>query len=108
MRELLSALLLTVLIEGLFVLLTRRSGKWLKFSLLGNVLTNPALNLAAMLIRSYAGPGVYAAGIAVLELLAAYTEEEIYYYGCGEGRKKSVITSLLANLLSFCTGLLLF
>ncbi len=103
-------LLLTVLIEGVLVLVFVRKAKTVYHSVLVNMLTNPLLNLLLIFWASFvalpANPYYYIA-TAVLEI-SALAAEWILYYKMGDfGIKKAFFASLSLNAASYSFGLLL-
>ncbi len=103
-------LLLTVLIEGLLVLVFAKRRSTVFHSVLVNMLTNPLVNLCLMIFVSAAIiPMVpyYAIFVAFLEL-AAFITEAILYNKMGDfSIKKAFLASFLLNAVSFSFGFLL-
>lgn len=99
------SLALTLSFELGFALMCRRRGRALLLIALANVLTNPAVVLAALLWRSYALPA-YPAAVAALELCAVLAEGFIYKKS-REGFLRPYRFSLAANAVSFGLGVLL-
>ncbi len=103
-------LLLTVLIEGLLMLVFTRKRETVYHSVLVNMLTNPIVNLFLIFWGSFvllpAEPYYYAA-TAVLEI-AAVLSEWILYHKMGDfGIKKAFFASFSLNAASFSFGLLI-
>lgn len=100
-------LVLTVLIEGAAVGVIFRRWKEVYYSLLCNLLTNPALNLLIILLVSgFKLP--YWPVVAVLEITAVVVEAVVYLLLCdGLTRLKAALLSLGLNGLSFAVGTLL-
>jgi len=113
MREfpfnLIFALIATILIEGVVVLLLKRSLKWLYFSALCNMLTNPLLNLAllAILLLTKGAPAVYYVCVGIGECIVVASEYALYRAMTGEKPKTCLTVSLAANAVSFLSGFLL-
>lgn len=107
-RQLLPALLLTVFLEGLTVLALVRDRKWLPPSVLGNVCTNPLLNLLVTyaVSRGAAGAG-YVLLVLFLEAAAVLYEAYIYYSLTDAEKREAILVSLAANAVSFLTGLII-
>ena len=99
-------LLVTVLVEGIAILVIFRNWKFVYYSFLSNLLTNPALNLIMIVIGGFLGPEYYYVLLIILELLVVLIEACIYKALCDFSFTKSLLVSLLANVLSFCTGLI--
>lgn len=101
---LLKALIVTAVIEGLIIFLRYRRGDYLLYSLLCNLLTNPALNVAAALLLPFlegvAGWAVYPA-VAALEAAVVLAEALVYRYLCGFKLKSALFLSFMLNLSSF-------
>lgn len=107
---LLRNLLLTVLIEGVLVLVFVKRRETLYHSVLVNMLTNPLVNLLLIFWANFAPfpevPGFYIA-TAFLEI-AAVTTEWILYCKMGDfGIKKAFFASFLLNAASYSFGLLI-
>ncbi len=102
-----ASLMLTELLElGISVLAGIRDRKRLRIIALANLLTNPVVVMASVLIPRYCRADIpYAALVAALELWAFVTEALIY-------RKRAVtrhpfLFSAALNLVSFTAGFLL-
>ena len=103
-------LLLTVLIEGLLVLVFVKKRETVYHSVLVNMLTNPLVNLALILWASFVPvPAVpyYYIATAFLEIAAVITEWLLYYKMGDFGIKKAFLASLLLNAASYSFGLLI-
>ena len=105
--ELLRALLLTVIIEGAAILIIFRRKKYVYYSLLCNLLTNPAMNLVLAASLGLFGEGAYYPALAVAELAVVFVEAAVYNYIIGFGIKKSIMLSAFLNALSLSAGLLM-
>ena len=104
---LLRSLLLTAAVEGTAALMIFRRKKYLYYSVLCNLLTNPAMNLLLAVTVRQLGAAAFSPALVVAELAVVYVEAAVYTYICGFGMKKSVMLSAFLNALSFITGLLL-
>ena len=104
-------LLLTVLIEGLLVLIFARKRETVYHSVLVNMLTNPLVNLFLMLWASLAvlpmDPSYYIL-TGILEVAAFVTEAFLYYRMGDFGIKKAFFASFLLNAASYSSGLLIY
>ena len=103
-------LLLTVLIEGILVLVFVRKSETLYHSVLVNMLTNPIVNLALIFWGSFVPlPEVpyYYVATAFLEAAAVITEWILYYKMGDFGLKKAFFASLFLNAASFSFGFLI-
>ncbi len=105
--RLLWALLLTVLIEGALTVLITRDRRKLRHNFLCNVITNPILNITAMLLHVLAGlPGYYLC-LFIGEPLVVLAEWRLYILFGEKSSKKAFLLSLLTNALSLLAGLLI-
>lgn len=96
--QLLSALALTILLEGAFLLPAARSRDWLTVSVAGNLITNPLVNVLWSLL------GGTVPLLLVLELAAVVTEALLYQYVLRASARKAFGLSACANLISFLLG----
>ena len=107
---LLRNLLLTVLIEGVLVLVFVKKRETLYHSVLVNMLTNPLVNLILIFWANFAPfpevPGFYIA-TAFLEIAAVATEWILYCKMGDFGIKKAFFASFLLNAASYSFGLLI-
>jgi hypothetical protein len=104
---LLVCLALTVVSESLVVLLLFRNGRFVYYSLLANLLTNPALNLLRLLSLGFFGRAWDVPVLAALELAAVLAEAAVYRRLCDFTALKALAVSLLLNAASFALGLAL-
>lgn len=105
---LLAALLATVVVEGLAIFVYRRSWRLVGYVTLGNLLTNPPLNLTLWLLAAFLGRGaLYFAAAAALEAAAVFIEAALLRTLCGWPARRALLCSLALNALSFGAGLLL-
>ena len=104
----LSNLFITVLAEGAVMALLFRKWQFVYYSVLGNVLTNPALNLFLFLAVRWIGVHHYYTLLIPLEIAAILIECYIYQALCRFTIKKALGLSLLANAISFGIGWILF
>ncbi len=99
------ALLLTIVIEAAVALIFTRKRRYVLYSYLCNVLTNPALNLILYGVRCVTGDAAYWA-VALLEIAVLFAECAIYRRL--DARRRSVrwyfLLSLVTNAASFGTG----
>ena len=103
-------LLLTVLVEGVLVLVFIKRRKTFYHSVLVNMATNPLVNLLLILWASFVTlPTVpyYYFATAFLEVAAIITEWILYYKMGDFGIKKALLASLMLNAASFSFGLLI-
>jgi hypothetical protein len=105
--EMVKNFVLTVLIEGLLILVLFRRRDYVYFSFLCNLLTNPALNIFVFAFGGFFGIHYYYVYVIALEIIVVVVEAYVYNYLCGFGYKKAGLLSLLLNGVSFGVGLLL-
>jgi hypothetical protein len=108
--SLLTALILTILIEEtvIFLLGYRNKNIFLVVALV-NVITNPIANYILMTsnIFNIIKPNI--SFVIILEVLIVYTEWKILEYVIPNQKKQSyLILSIMMNLSSFLTGIILF
>ena len=103
----LAYLLVTVLVEGAAIFILFRRRDYVYYSLLANLLTNPALNLLLLLSVNLFSEAAYYPTLLVTELAAVLIEAAVYCYLCGFKFPKSLALSTFLNLLSFAAGLIL-
>lgn len=108
MINLLYALLLTIIAEGLVLLLVTRKKSWVLQSVYCNLVTNPSLNLLLLFVRPHIGSAAETALIAVLELAVVISEALLYRAMAGERLRKCLLLSLAANAASYLSGRFLF
>ena len=103
-------LLLTVLIEGLLVLIFVKKRETVYHSVLVNMLTNPLVNLFLMMWAAMAifpmDPSYYIL-TGILEIAAFATEAFLYHRMGDFGIKKAVFASFFLNAASYSFGLLI-
>ena len=97
---------LTAVIEGAIVFALFKKPRFVYYSLLWNLLTNPALNLCLMLAVFYGGAS-YAASALIGEICVFVIEALLIRTLLELPPGKSLLLSLLLNAASFLTGLLL-
>lgn len=102
-------LLLTLSAEGIVIFLIYRKLRYVWYSVICNLLTNPALNLIMLLCAPLlSGSAVLTYGLlALLELAAVTAEGMIYHRLISIGAFRSVMLSLLLNAISFALGVML-
>lgn len=102
--KLLSALAFTILIEGIVVVVITRKANALFVSVACNLLTNPLINVILIVVSIYE-INLYYPLMAVLEILVVIAEYFIYRIATDESKKRCVIISVAANVLSFAIGM---
>ena len=101
------AFALTAAVEGVIILLLTGRMRCLLYSLLCNLLTNPALNLTLWLASSVYGEAVRLPLLLALELAAVLTEAAVYRLLCRWSFGRALLVSAALNLASFLAGVLL-
>jgi hypothetical protein len=101
-------LVVTSAVEGALIYLMFRRRNYVYYSLLCNLLTNPAVNLLLFLMTGAIGTGLYYPCLIILEILAVLMEAWIYRMLCPFTMKKAAGLSLLLNLVSYLCGFLLY
>ena len=104
--SLLAAFALTAAIEGAIVFALFRKPAFVYYSLLWNLLTNPALNLCLLLATACLG-AAYAPSVLVGEICVFAAEALLIRMLLGLPPGKSAALSLLLNAASFLAGLAL-
>lgn len=107
--QLLYALLLTIFIEAIAMFALTRSSSWVFYNLLCNLVTNPSLNVALLLLLWFsASSTVYFIAVTIGEILVLTAETVLYKLLTSSGYRTCFIRSLITNLCSFLFGLFLF
>jgi len=99
------SLLLTIVIEGIAILTIFRRKKYVYYSMLCNLLTNPAMNLLLAASVTLFGVGKYYLTLVIAELAVITVEAAVYNYICRFGMRKSLLLSAFLNALSCVAGL---
>ena len=101
--------LLTCIAEMIPLLFLKKRKKWIKTSLLCNVITNPIVNLLFYILANFIeSEADIIAVIVVLEIAVILFEAFIFYNVMEESAKKCVIVSIVINTFSFLFGIVLF
>lgn len=99
----------TCLIEMIPLSFLRNKSKWIKTSLICNVVTNPLINVALALLSTVINDALlYIVITVVLEIAVIAFEAFIYYNVMDESVRKCLLVSLLANFCSFAVGAIAF
>lgn len=106
--SLLRLLALTVLIEGVAVIYFKPRKRVLLASVLGNILTNPLLNIAVIIVGFKFGSTVYVTAVICGELLAIIAETTVYRVLTGLNVRRCFMISMLANCVSYFVGVMLY
>ena len=102
--RLLLMLALTIIIEGCVIGLFFRNWRFVYYSLLCNLLTNPAMNLILMFLPFFLGFQYYPFLLILLELTVVLIEAYIYKILCRFHTEKAFFVSLLVNAISYGIG----
>lgn len=97
--------ILTLFIEGLIIFLLYGKKNLVYYSILCNMLTNPALNLLLLFVTNTLGFG-YWISLIILEIIVVLIEAFIYKLLGNMKATKALFISALLNLISFGTGVL--
>ena len=100
-------LAVTAAVEGLAVGVVRRDKRFVGYSLLCNLLTNPAANLLVLLAVLLLGGEAYVPALALVECIVVGVEAVVYRLLGQISKRRALWLSLLVNALSFLAGLLL-
>lgn len=104
-RALVTACCATCVLEILPVFCIGKSLRWVKASLVCNIVTNPALNTLLLLLAQFiTNSSVILCIIIVLEVLIIIVEAYFYKMMLQELFVKCLLISFLANLISFLVG----
>ncbi len=100
--------IITSVVEGAFIYLLFRKRNFVYYSLLCNMLTNPAMNLLLMAAVKVFGPGYYFISLLLFEIIAVLTEA--YVLGMLGNMKftKALSVSTLLNIASFLLGITMY
>ncbi len=105
---LLSALVLTCIIEMVPHFFLKDKSGWIKSGLICNIVTNPPLNAFLMLLSAFSVNAKLILGITIiLELTIVFAEAKLYSIMLSKHFKSCLIISAICNGISYLTGLLL-
>lgn len=106
MWEIIKALSLTILIEGIVVLIIKKNFVFLIYSVIINIITNVSLNL---IVNQFVNSELwkYIVVVAALEIVILFVEALIYNIKIKKF-KKALLLSLILNLTSFSFGFLMY
>lgn len=106
--SLVKALVMTVLLESIAIIYFKPRKRVLLAGLLGNILTNPLVNLVAITVGIKWGGTVYVIAVLCCELLAIIVEAKVYRVLTGLTVRRCFMISIIANCLSYFIGLMLY
>lgn len=106
MWEIIKALILTILIEGIVILIIKKNFVLLIYSIIINIITNVSLNL---IVNQFVNSELwkYIVVVAALEIVILFVEALIYNIKIKKF-KKALLLSLILNLISFSCGFLMY
>ena len=98
-------LAITVFAEGVLTAIWFKNGRMVYFSVLCNLITNPALNILVIAAVSAFGAAAYVPAVALMELAVVAVEAYIWRSLCRFSWGKALWIAFITNLLSFGAGL---
>mgnify|MGYP003295015298 CR=1 FL=1 len=98
-------LLLTIIIEGIIIILITRKKKWLVYNIICNLLTNPLLNLSLLYLVT--NNNSFLIPFIIGEILVIIVEWLIYILISNDKKADCFKYSLITNMISLTIGLLL-
>ena len=106
MWEIIKALILTILIEGIVILIIKKNFVFLIYSVIINIITNVSLTL---IVNQFVNSELwkYIVVVAALEIVILFVEALIYNIKIKKF-KKALLLSLILNLTSFSFGFLMY
>jgi len=105
--SILRAFAITAALEAIVMLLMFRNGRYVYYSLLCNMLTNPAMNVILVILVMALGHEYYYICLALLEFIVLFIEAYVLRVLAGFTWKKAFFTSFLLNVISLSAGLLI-
>ena len=113
LTQLLLFLVLTVLLEGTAVFICLRKKEAVYYSMLANLLTNPAFNFVFSVLFWWFLPSgipyltLYFVILIPLELLVVLIEAQVYRYLTDYSFRQCLLLSVFLNLLSATVGVVI-
>lgn len=106
MWEIVKALMLTILIEGVAIYIIKRKLIFVIYSIIINIITNLSLNL---IVNQFVDSKLwmYVLVVTVLEVLVLFVEASLYNMKIKKF-PKALLLSLILNLLSLSFGFLMY
>ena len=110
----LGALVLTILVEGIAIYLIKKDRKYVGYSVLVNLITNPAMNLVILYVdnsfrlwrRWFFRGELIAPYVIVMEVAVVLIEALCYRGMTGMSMGKSLKLSLILNIISYVIGII--
>ena len=106
MWEIIKALLLTIIIEGIVILIIKKNFIFLIYSIIINIITNLSLNL---IVNNFVNSELwkYIIVVVTLEIAVLFVEALIYNIKIKK-YTKALLLSLILNLASLSFGFLMY
>lgn len=101
-------LLMTSFVEGAAIYLLYKKRDFVYYSLLCNLLTNPAMNLFLLIGVKTLGSSYYWLCLAILEIIAMLAEAYIYQMLGGLKISRALLLSAFLNSSSFLFGFMIW
>jgi len=106
MWEIIKALMLTIIIEGIVIFLLKRKFIFVLYSIIINIITNLSLNIiVSNCLQS--NLWIYIIGVVILEIVVLFAEVLMYNIIIKKF-KESFILSLILNVISLSFGFLMY
>jgi len=100
-------LIITIVVEGILILLWYARWDYAYYSILCNIITNPMLNLLLYLLIWGLGSKFYIPALVMLEIIVVFVEAYIYKILCNFTKKEAFKLSLVLNISSYLIGLII-
>ena len=106
MLEILKALVLTILIEGIVVFIIKRKFNFVLYSIIINVITNLSLNL---IVNNFVNSKlyIYIIVVSILEIIVLFVEALMYNIKIKKF-SNALLLSLILNMISLGFGFLMY
>ena len=95
------------MVEGAVIFVLFRRKDFVYYSVLCNLLTNPAMNLLLLISVRMLGENLYFTLLILAELAVVFIEAAVYKYLSGFRLLKCIALSALLNVLSCAAGVLI-
>lgn len=99
-------LAVTIIFESSIMALLFRRRDFVYYSVLCNLLTNPALNLLLLVTIKLLSESYYTAALILFETLAVFVEARVLKLLCRFSNTKAFIISCMLNITSYFIGLI--
>lgn len=101
-------LVVTILVEAVVIFIKYRLRDYVYYSLLCNMLTNPMLNLLLYLLVWRLGSEIYMEALILLEIVVVIVEAYVYKILCNFSKREAIKLSILLNVSSYLSGVIIF